>query len=501
VVVMKIREVTSEHRSPGFHWPWLYRAVIGSLCLILIPVGAKAQSPNTSQEVEQLRQTVQLLEARVAALETEVNGHKTGTAAATNAEGTETAASLSTAVAALRTQGDAPAASSTSPVPPASSTASAPLPGTLPGGITLNYLFDGYYEYNYNHPIGQVNELRAYDVSSNSFSINQADVVIDMEPDVTAKRRYGARLDLMFGQATETLQGSAANELRPQVWRNVFQAYGSYIFPAGTGLRVDFGKFASALGAEGNYTKDQINYTRSYLFNFLPFYHMGFRASYDVTPKVNVTGWLVNGTEQTEDFNGFKSIGLITTLKPTSSLTWNVNYYTGQEQRAVVANTSTAVPPIPIQPGQPLENVSPTPNGREHIFDTYATWNINQRWTAAGEADYLISRVYSEGPPSHADAGAVYLKYQWTPKLYLAARSEYVADPNGFFSTASQDLKEGTATLQYQFSDGFATYLEYRRDWSNRNFFLTSQPGVLIGHQDTTALGMVWWYGGKQGSW
>ena len=81
-------------------------------------------------------------------------------------------------------------------------TAPAPLPGTFPGGATLNYTFDGYYEYNFNHPYDRVNLLRAYDVSSNSFSINQAAAIFDLEPDLTAHRRYGFRLDLQYGQAT-----------------------------------------------------------------------------------------------------------------------------------------------------------------------------------------------------------------------------------------------------------------------------------------------------------
>ena len=94
------------------------------------------------------------------------------------------------------------------------------------------------------------------------------------------------------------------NEQRPQVWRNLFQAYGSYLAPVGSGLRIDFGKFASSLGNEGNYTKDQIAYSRAYSFSFLPFYHMGFRTNYNVTPKLNVGYELVNGSNQTEDFNG-----------------------------------------------------------------------------------------------------------------------------------------------------------------------------------------------------
>src|ERR1041385_6019304 len=108
----------------------------------------------------------------------------------------------------------------------------------------------------------RVNLLRAYDVSSNSFSLNQATLVIENAPNLEKGKRYGLRLDLQYGQATETVQGNAANEPRPQVYRPVWQAYGTYVFDVGKGLTVDFGKFASALGYETNYTKDN---SRTYL--------------------------------------------------------------------------------------------------------------------------------------------------------------------------------------------------------------------------------------------
>src|SRR5580658_7159834 len=134
------------------------------------------------------------------------------------------------------------------PVPPAPA-APAPASGWvaayLPQGVTINALLDGYYEYNFNSPVGRVNELRAYDVSSNSFSLNQADLVVEDAPDLAAGRRFGMRLDFQFGQATSTLQGNPANELRPEVYRNIFQAYGTYVFPVAGGLTVDFGKWAS----------------------------------------------------------------------------------------------------------------------------------------------------------------------------------------------------------------------------------------------------------------
>ena len=57
---------------------------------------------------------------------------------------------------------------------------------------TINIGVDGYYAYNFNAPVGRVNLLRAYDVLSNSFSLNQASVIFDHPPDLAAGRRLEA---------------------------------------------------------------------------------------------------------------------------------------------------------------------------------------------------------------------------------------------------------------------------------------------------------------------
>lgn len=366
-------------------------------------------------------------------------------------------------------------------------------------GTTLNFLIDGYYGYNFNAPVGRVNLLRAYDVSSNSFSINQADFVVEHLP--TAEQRMGGRVDLMFGQATETLQGSSVNEQRPQVWRNLFQAYGSYLAPVGSGLQVDFGKWASALGAEGNYTKDQVAYSRSYSFNYLPFYHMGLRANYNVTPKINVAYWLVNGANDTEDLNGAKSQGFIVTMKPASSLTWNVNYYFGTEGRDVAATLNPGAPTSPTQPGLPTTNITPAPNGREHIFDTYATWTPTSKLTVTGEADFVVNRTYAEQQPGRVAIGGLTAKYELPRNWFVGARGEYFDDRGGLFSGTTQALKEVTLVLNHQFAPGFLARAEVRKDFSNQRFFLTDTNGVLAHGQTTAELGLVYWWGTKQGSW
>jgi hypothetical protein len=370
---------------------------------------------------------------------------------------------------------------------------------------TINLALDGYYEYNFNSPVGRVNLLRAYDVLSNNFSLNQASVVLEDAPSPAAGKRWGGRLDLQFGQATDTLQGNPANEPRPEIYRNIFQAYGTYVLPVGKGLNVDFGKWSSSLGIEGNYTKDQINYSRAYFFSFLPFYHMGVRASYPVSDGFTVNYWIVNGTNQAEATNGFKDELFGFTAKPHKTITWNFNYYLGQDNpdRIAVAPDS----PIPVQPGLSFEAIRPAPDGRTHIFDSYVTWQARPKLTLALEGDYLIQRVWRDASPghssapSHVDGGAAYAKYQLTGKAALGARAEYLSDHDGLFSGISQSLKENTLTFDYALADGFLMRYEWRRDFSNQPSFLTDVQNLLSKQQSTATVGLLWWWGRKEGAW
>ena len=499
-----------------------------SQCFVLIVllqplVGVTVQAQVTASAkdggVEELRQTVRDLAVRVAALEVQLHQQQgagmalRGAAAPAGSSSSSNRLLADVSVATTPATVAAPASiAPASQVSPAGSSGAsgsagpvaAVLPAQLPGGATLNYYVDGYYGYDFDHPIGRVQYLRAYDVLSNAFSLNQAGVVLALDPNVEEGRRYGARLDLQFGQATETLQGNPANEPRPEIYRNIFQAYGTYVFPVGKGLTVDFGKWASSIGIEGNYTKDQMNYTRSFWFNYLPFYHMGVRANYKINDKLSANYWIVNGTEQSEPTNSFKDELFGFVAQPVKNVSWTVNYYLGQDNPDVTQVQGCGTP---VQPGLCLAPINPAPDGKLHIFDTYATWNATPKVSLALEGDYEISRVWAQaGPgmssaPKHVIGGAGYARYQWTPRMALAGRTEYLSDRGGLFSGTTQALKEFTGTYEFKVADGLLSRLEYRRDWSNEPFFLTNKVGVLSPDQDTLTVGLVWWYGGKQGPW
>jgi len=459
--------------------------------------GARAAIDNTaamSKQIADLTALVQKLQARVDALEGKLgSGNAAGTAAPSSPQSDVSARAQSAKEASLDAQ-----AAPNGQTAPATETAN---DFNILRGTTLNLYFDGYYGYNFNAPIGRANLLRAYDVSSNAFSLSQADLVLENAPDPDHGRRFGFRLDLQFGQATATLQGNASNEPRPEVYRNIFQAYGTYVAPIGSGLTIDFGKWASSLGMEGNYGKDQINYSRSYWYNFLPFYHTGARLSYKVNNAITLNYWITNGTGQTEPFNGYKDELFGLSLQPHRNVSWIVNYYLGQEHPDFEYVPGSTQPGLPTLQGIPFEPIPNPANGNLHIIDTYATWTVTPKLTLAAELDDEIERLLRTSPPARTDGGAAYFRYQLSSKLAIASRGEWFFDHGGLFTGTTNTLHEATLTFEQKVYDGFLVREEYRRDFASRPYFLTDTLGILKKDQTTATLGLIWWFGAKKGAW
>ena len=215
-----------------------------------------------------------------------------------------------------------------------------------------------------------------------------------------------------------------------------------------------FGKFASMLGYETNYAKDNQAFSRAYLFNFLPFYHSGLRLTFPVNDKVSVLYMLTNGIQQTEEFNNFKSNHFAAIVKPVSMVTWTVNYYFGQEQS---------------DGGEP-----DGPDGFFRVFDTYVTVTPTAALTLGLDVNYVTNEITNEDPSVSLQGVAAYARYQVTTPVAFAVRYERL-DDEGLFGGIDQVLQEVTATAEYEFSDAFLLRGEFRRDWSDEPFF----PGRL----------------------
>jgi len=123
------------------------------------------------------------------------------------------------------------------------------------------------------------------------------------------------------------------------------------------------------------------------------------------------------------------------------------------------------------------------------------------RLTLAGQFDYAVSRTQPSLAPARVTGGAAYARYRFASRFALTGRAEYLSDHGGLFSGATQALKETTLTADYNVADGFLVRTEWRRDFSNQPFFLTETPSRLKQEQNTATLGLIWWFGTKQGAW
>ena len=325
---------------------------------------------------------------------------------------------------------------------------------------------DTYFHYNFNHPsTGSLTPLRNFDFGHNQFSFALAELAFSKVP--TADDRVGFRLDLDYGPVTDWVH--SADPTGVEAVKHIQQAYISYLAPAGTGLSFDVGKFVTQHGAEVIEAKDNWNYSRSLLFAWaIPYYHMGARVGYSPNDKLTLGATVNNGWNNVTDNNSQKTYGVQAVIKPIPSVSIVQNYMGGPEQ----ANDT---------------------DDWRHLADTTVTYTANDKFSVMGNYDY--GRDRSGGATVTWQGVALYAKGQFTPYFAVIPRYEYFNDEDGFTTLVAQNLQEFTLTAELKHSQGLIMRLEYRRDWSDVDFF--SVDGAATDHQNTFSVGLVYSFSTK----
>jgi hypothetical protein len=320
---------------------------------------------------------------------------------------------------------------------------------------TFTGMLDGYWSYNLNTPVFRFNNLRAFDVNDQAFSLNYGELAVDYKPgDV------GIRVDLGFGDAAERIHSNPADT---DIWRHFQQAY----ITAGKGkFTADFGKFVTPVGAEVMETKDNWNYTRGVLFSFgKPFYHFGAKGTYVATDKITIGSYVVNGWDNVRDNNTGKTVGVMGVLRPTEKIRINANFLFGQEN--------------PV-------------DGYRELYDSTVTYTATDRFSLM--ANYEYGRDKTLGPGIFWQGAAVYGKVKAHDQLTVASRYEWFGDTHNAFRTGNnQELQSFTATSQIPWS-GLTLWGEYRRDWSTVSPFIKTDDDVSVpaDNQDTFTVGVTY---------
>jgi hypothetical protein len=323
---------------------------------------------------------------------------------------------------------------------------------------------DVYYAYNDNHPDDHNNFIPGTGTTAkhgNEFSLNLAQLDLTLAPEPV-----GFRIVLGFGDGVEVVHAAE----RDDTWENVIQASVSYDTGIGRGLLLEGGIYPSHVGFEAFASKDNWNYTRSWLGEFSPYYQTGVKATYPFSKHWSGQLHFLNGWQIIGENNDGKTVG--TQLAWSSpKLSASFNALVGPE----LANNDDDL----------------------RLFgDLVVTWRPSERWSFGAGYDRA-----SEQRPAGADdvewSGiAGYARLAWGEgRSALALRAEYFDDPDASISGFSQRLREATLTFEHRPRENMIVKLEARHDRSSAAVFgedagLTdSQTLILAGIVATFELG------------
>ncbi len=334
----------------------------------------------------------------------------------------------------------------------------------------ISGLLDVYYGYNFNRPADQSVQLRGLETKSNSFQLNL--VKLTFNKVAADKNSMGYRVDLMAGLAADSYSAFEPVLGQQNIMKHLQQAYISYNAPIGKGLTLDFGKYATFIGVEVLESIDNWHYQQSLLFAYAqPYYHTGLRAAYNVSEKIGLGAYVVNGWNSSFDNNTGKSVGLSATLTPNAKFQLIQNWLGGPEHGG-------------------------TNEGWRNLWDTVANVTLTPHVGFKFNYDYgfdanqppLPGRSVWQGIAGSAKFGNKSQKHSFAPRF------EYFKDRDGFATGTAQSIKELTLTYDLRLKPNFSTKFEYRGDFSNSSYF-KKRADELAKHQSLFIIGVAYSFG------
>jgi len=343
-------------------------------------------------------------------------------------------------------------------------------PEDVKSALGMSVYLQGGYTYNGNASLtsegsGQ-NDLRWLDHTANSFGLDLAQLVFLKDP--TAPGTLGFKVKISAGEYAKLIHASGlgtqpTGTANPESF-DITEAFISYSAPIGKGLRLDFGKMMTFIGAEVLEAKDNANYSRSFLFNYAePLTHTGLKMSYAFTDAVSAALLIVNGWDNATDNNKAKSVGLSLGLAPSEVISGYINYIQGPEQTDNTRDNRSLLDIVAtIKPVKPLSIILNYDDGKEE-------------------------NVIPTGDAAWSGLSCI-VKYDISDTYSVALRGEYFDDEDGYRTGTVQKLKEITVSGDIRLGGSLIVRPEYRHDSSDKQSFDNGTKKK----QDTIALGVMY---------
>ena len=257
--------------------------------------------------------------------------------------------------------------------------------------LTVYGYLDGYYGFDFPHPnTTQRPEFFYSHNRQDEFTVNQALIGVRYNDG-----QVRGALGLEAGTYPE-----ANYAAEPVLLRSIYEAYAG--FRPFQKAWLDVGVFGSHIGYESAISKDNWTLTHSLAAEGSPYYEAGAKLTYELSPKVTVTGLVLNGWQNIRDNNRAKSVGTQVQWRPSAKWLVNSSTFYGNEQPQDSARR------------------------RRYFHDLYATYSPNARWSVLALFDIgWQDRPRSGAPATPWHTAALIARRRLSARWTLAARAEY----------------------------------------------------------------------------
>ena len=218
------------------------------------------------------------------------------------------------------------------------------------------------------------------------------------------------------------------------------------------------GIFSSHLGFESALSKDNWTLTRSLNAENSPYYETGARLTYEVGPKLTLTGLVLNGWQNIRETNQAKALGTQLQWKPTAKVLINSSTFYGNEQPDGLAHPPPLFPRFlhhlrrhrarepgaGIRRGQAAKRQPPgntTPGTRRRLLSS-TSWPTSVSTTLRGEYYYaergvIIKAALPRLPATPISAWPAARSTSTTPprqRGWCGVEGRYLNGPRGVFA-------------------------------------------------------------------
>ena len=291
------------------------------------------------------------------------------------------------------------------------------------GGLEIGYeaYVDFHYVYDFNNAKDNYRPFNSNPVNVNQFGLAYSYVQAAFE-----YRRMTAKAAFHTGEIVSLMYSG-----EDYLYKFIREL--SFTYRLTYKMEIEAGIFPAIYGAETFINKDNFHATRAVMTDFAPDFETGFRLKYKYSRYWRTTLQITNGWQVIKENNNYPGFGMVTIYDKPNKILLNYGVFVGKE----VYLSKSAI------------------NQPKFYNNFFACFYLGKRWIIAPMADFgmIVNPTTEQYDQWYAVGGS--LRFAPAPAWGIAARYEYVHDPNQIINEVVTNtpngfqMKGSTLTLEY----------------------------------------------------